>query len=97
LDDTACHATTSHSPVRSFEPLRGRTVEAEEERVPNQMEKVPLVRVGQQGRTEAHSSTVLIGLPPSYTDLGLILQIVKEMMEGMAGSTTQVILATQVL
>jgi hypothetical protein len=41
LDDIA-----SHAPVRSFKPLRGRTVEAEEERVPNRMEKIPSAEVG---------------------------------------------------
>jgi hypothetical protein len=41
----------SHAPIRSFEPLQGRTAEAEEERVPNQMEEIPLAVVGQQERT----------------------------------------------
>jgi hypothetical protein len=43
LDDTASHAL-----VRASESLQGRTLEAEEDQVPNQMKKVPPIRVGQK-------------------------------------------------
>jgi hypothetical protein len=45
---------------------------------------------------EAHPSTVPTGVPSSYNDLGLLVQIVKAVMEGMADSMTQATLTTQI-
>jgi len=92
LDDTA-----SHTLIISSKPLRERTVEAGEDRIPNRMEKIPPVEMGQQERVEAHPLTVPTKVPPSYVDPRLLVQTVKVVMEGMASSTTQAVPAIQIL
>jgi len=53
--------------------------------------------MGQQEKTEAHPLTIPIRVPPPCVDPGLLAQIVKAVMEGMASSTTQEVPATQIL
>ena len=50
----------------------------------------------QQERTEAYPLTIPTGVPSPYTDLGLLVQIVKAVMEDMVDSTTQATPATQI-
>ena len=57
-DEDPFDDSSFHAPGRASESLQERTAESKEERVPNQMEEVPSIRVGQQERTEAHPSTV---------------------------------------
>jgi len=57
---------------------------------------VPPTRAEQQERTKAHPLTIPTGVPSPYTDLGLLVQIVKAVMEGMVGSTTQATPVTQI-
>jgi len=91
LDDTA-----SHAPVRLPEILRERTAVAREGRMPNRIEEVPLAATGQEERSDAQSSTIPTGVPPQYVDSGLLVQIVKTVMEGMTGLMTQATPATQI-
>jgi hypothetical protein len=60
------------------------------------MEEVPSTRMGQQERTEAHPSTIPTGVPLPYTNLRLLAQILKTVMEGMTYSMTQVPLVIQI-
>jgi hypothetical protein len=50
----------------------------------------------QQERSDAQPSTIPTGVPPQYIDVGLLVQIVKAVMKGMAGSMTQTTPATQI-
>jgi hypothetical protein len=91
LDDT-----TSHAPIIPPETLQGEAAVAGEGGRPNQTEGVPPVAAEQQGRSEAQPSTIPTGVPPQYVDAGLLVQIVKAVMEGMAGSATQTTPTTQI-
>ena len=91
LDDTA-----SHAPMMLPELLQGETGAAGEGARPNQTEGVPPVATGQQERSEAQPSTIPTGVAPQYVDPGFLVQIVKAVMEGMAGSATQTTPTTQV-
>ena len=57
---------------------------------------MPPTKVEQQERTEAYPLTIPTGVPSPYTDLGLLVQIVKAVMEDMVDSTTQATPATQI-
>jgi len=61
------------------------------------MEEIPLAKMGQQEKTEAHPSTFPIGVPILCVDPGLLVQIIKVVMKGMANSMTQAVPATQIL
>ena len=91
LDDTA-----SHAPMMLPELLQEETGAAGEGGRPNQTEEVPPVATGQQERSEAQPSTIPTGVAPQYVDPGFLVQIVKAVMEGMAGSATQTTPTTQV-
>jgi hypothetical protein len=69
--------------------LQGEAAVAGEGGRPNQTEGVPPVAAEQQERSEARPSTIPTGVPSQYVDTGLLVQIVKAVMEGMAGSATQ--------
>jgi excinuclease UvrABC helicase subunit UvrB len=64
--------------------------------MPNRIEEVPLAATGQEERSDAQSSTIPTGVPPQYVDSGLLVQIVKTVMEGMTGLMTQATPATQI-
>ena len=91
LDDTTFHAL-----IIPPETLQGEAAVAGEGRRPNQTEGVPPVAAKQQERSEAQPSTIPTGVPPQYVDVGLLVQIVKAVMEGMAGSGTQTTPTTQI-
>jgi len=91
LDDTV-----SHTLVRASESMWGKKHRSWRRWVPNWTEKVPPTRAEQQERTKAHPLTIPTGVPSPYTDLGLLVQIVKAVMEGMVGSTTQATPVTQI-
>jgi hypothetical protein len=91
LDDT-----TSHAPIIPTETLQGEAAVVGEGRRPNQTEGVPQVAAEQQERLEAQPSTIPTGMPPQYVDAGLLVQIVKAVMEGMAGSATRTTPTTQI-
>jgi hypothetical protein len=83
LDDTA-----SHAPIISPKTLQGGGAVTGEGRGPNQSWEVPLVAAKQQEISEAQPLTIPTSAPPQYVDVGLLVQIVKAVMEGMAGSVT---------
>jgi hypothetical protein len=91
LDDTA-----SHAPIIPPGTLQGEAAVAGEGGRPNQTEGVPPVAAEQQEGSEAQPSTIPTGVPPQYVDAGLLVQIVKAVMEGMAGSATQSTPTTQI-
>ena len=88
--------TTSHALVIPPETLQGGVAVAGEGWRPNQTKEVPTVAAEQQERSEAQPSTIPTGVPPQYIDAGLLVQIVKAVMEGMAGSTTKTTPTTQI-
>ncbi|XP_052302021.1 uncharacterized protein LOC112323659 [Populus trichocarpa] len=74
----------------------GEAAVAGEGERPNQTEGVPPVAAEQQERSEAQPSTIPTGVLPQYVDAGLLVQIVKAVMEGMTGSATQTTPTTQI-
>uniref|UniRef100_A0A6N2LEE9 Reverse transcriptase domain-containing protein n=1 Tax=Salix viminalis TaxID=40686 RepID=A0A6N2LEE9_SALVM len=66
---------------------RGAGATEEDER-PNETMEVPPVATEQQERSETHPSAIPSGVPPQCVDPGLLAQIVKAVMEGMAESTS---------
>ncbi|KAL9400951.1 hypothetical protein Peur_004800 [Populus x canadensis] len=90
LDDTA-----SHAPIIPPETLQGEDTMAGEGPRPHQTEGTPSVAMEQRERPEAQPSTVPTGVPPQYVDAGLLVQIVKAVMEGMANSVAQTTPTTQ--
>eukprot|EP00258_Populus_trichocarpa_P032172 XP_024448191.1 uncharacterized protein LOC112325619 [Populus trichocarpa] len=95
-DEDPLDDTTSHAPIIPPETLQGEAAVAGEGQRPNQTEGVPLVAAEQQERSEAQPSTIPTGVPPQYVDAGLLVQIVKAVMEGMTGSATQTTPTTQI-
>ena len=91
LDDTA-----SHAPIIPPETLQGEDTVAGEGPRPHQTEGTPPVATEQRERSEAQPSTVPTGVPPQYVDAGLLVQIVKAVMEGMASSAAQTTPTTQI-
>ena len=91
MDDTA-----SHAPIIPPGTLQGEAAVAGEGGRPNQTEGVPPVAAEQQEGSEAQPSTIPTGVPPQYVDAGLLVQIVKAVMEGMASSAAQTTPTTQI-
>jgi len=91
LDDTA-----SHAPIIPPETLQGEATIVGEGRRPNQTEGVPPVAAKQQERLEVQPSTIPTGVPHQYVNVGLLVQIIKVLMEGMVGSVTQTTPTTQI-
>ena len=90
LDDTA-----SHAPMILPEILQREAGVTEEDERPNETREVPPVTTEQQERSETQPSVIPTGVPVQYVDLGLLAQIVKAVMEGMAGSATRTTPTTQ--
>lgn len=78
------------------EILRREAGVTEEDERHNETGEVPPVTTGQQVRSETQPSAIPTGLPPQSVDPGLLAQIVKAVMEGMAGATTRTISTTQI-
>ena len=91
LDDTA-----SHAPMLLPEILQREVGFAEEDERSNETRGVPTVATEQQERSETQPSVIPTGVPVQYVDLGLLAQIVKAVMEGMAGSATRTAPTTQI-
>ncbi|KAB5534157.1 hypothetical protein DKX38_017243 [Salix brachista] len=90
LDDTESHAL-----MILPKTLQGEAGVAGEDGSLKQTEGVPPVAAEQQERSEAQPSAIPIGVPPQYVDAGLLVQIVKAVMEGMEGSATRTTPTTQ--
>ena len=63
LNEDRLDDMVSHAPMGSSEPLRERTAETGEDRIPNQTKEIPPAEIGQQERAEAYPSTVPTGVP----------------------------------
>ncbi|KAF9662290.1 hypothetical protein SADUNF_Sadunf18G0037600 [Salix dunnii] len=81
LDDTA-----SHAPMILPEILQREVGVIEEDERPNETREVPPVTTEQQERSETQPSAIPTSLPPQSVDPGLLAQIVKAVMEGIAGA-----------
>ena len=63
LDEDLLDDMVSHAPMRLSEPLRERTAETGEDRIPNRTKEIPSTEIGQQERAKAHPSTVPTRVP----------------------------------
>ena len=83
LDDTA-----SHAPMILPKILQREAGVTEEDERPNETREVPPVATERQERSETQPSAIPTGVPSQSVDPGLLAQIVKVVMEGMASATT---------